>query len=203
MSIKKLNSKMWVLTALIAVISFCLSLSESFSSASAAERVSFQKLSLGNTKGEIQKVFGKPTYVAFGSEKIDLLLENNQTLSDVGISRTATKKEIDASPRKEKDFDEWIFYTSDSTWFLTFDQKSEKLKTVSCYVFDLSKAKNFTCKIHNIKAKDSEQHIRKILNEADDISIDHSTKILTYKKLHMKVFVGSEGVFNIQINEGF
>lgn len=162
----------------------------------------YQDIELGDSKDNIQNTLGVPTYVIFPPEKKGAHLENNPNIFVVEIFRIASKKEVEATPRKEKDFNHWEYQKYGYSVFVEFDSGTDKSELISCYVFDFSKIdKNNSCSINKIHVGDPEDKIVKVLGKPDYSENDGPTIMLSYTKLNMMIFLDDGGVFKIQIKK--
>ena len=160
---------------------------------------SYQSMALGETKDSLEAALGAPTHVLFPPEKKNAILEKNSNILVVEVSKIALKKEIDANPQKEKGFDDWEYQKPGYSVFVKFDSATDKINLISCYIFDFSKIDPQACSVNKIRVGDTEDQVRNILGEPSSVDHDGPTKILSYAKLNMLVFLDKDGVFNIQI----
>ncbi|MBT8586022.1 hypothetical protein G6655_05825 [Polynucleobacter paneuropaeus] len=162
---------------------------------------SYQNIKLGDTKESVELALGVPSNVSLPPEKKKFILENETIPLVFEVTKMATRKEIESNPRNEKGYDDWEFRRPGFSVFVKFDQTTEKLKLISCYIFDFSKIDHEACSVNKIHAADSEEKIIGALGKPDSIERAGPTKILNYPALNMLILVDKEGIFNIQIKD--
>jgi hypothetical protein len=165
--------------------------------------VSFEGITLGQSKDEVQLMLGVPNQVLFPPQKTNLILEDKSIIHDAKISTVASKKEIEANPEKEKWFDYWEYKKLGYSLFVEFDQATKKLNLISCYNFNPSIIDPKVCTINKIHFGRSEEQIIDILGNPDSIDNLGLTKILNYPKLNMVISLDKDAVFNIQVKNYF
>ena len=159
----------------------------------------YQGISLGESKDKVKSVLGMPSRVAFPSVKKDLILENKSIIHDVEITSFAKKNEIEADPRKEKAFNEWVFEKKGYSLFIKFNPATDKVNLISCYVFDGAKIDSNDCSVDGIKALDTEEHVIEILGRPSLTTLTGTVKIISYPKLNLYISIEKNAVFNIRV----